>query len=149
MGLIEVSKRSDIIALIEIIKTEDLGEIFDKDLPQKGFFTYAQKNHFFFKEIIKNKKNLEVELRDLGILWARKSYNCDLISYLPGTFLVFLEHVEGNEWVTLNHSLGGYQLQPDGVLVGSRGNKYFYGEPNSSLKKAKEMINFAYSELDE
>ncbi len=53
MGLEEVIAVSDFIGVIEITKPEKIGELFQENLPKRGFWKYSQKNIFKVISIIK------------------------------------------------------------------------------------------------
>lgn len=140
MGLEELVAVSDVIAVIEVIKSEKMGEQFDKGLPKKGFWNYAQRNKFKFIEFIKVQKGAVLDTKKPQILWAKKSFVCASASYAKGRYLVFLENVGENEWITLNDHLGGLAVDGKGDVAGFG----FYREKGYSeavdIKESKEAI---------
>lgn len=45
MKMEELVAKSDVIAVIEVIGSEKIGDPFEENLPRKGYWTYAQKKH--------------------------------------------------------------------------------------------------------
>ncbi len=140
MGLEEVVAVSDFIGIIDVESTEQIGQIFDEDLPRRGYWEYSQKNTFHVKEIIKSSDFVDIEMNRIDTLWAEKSFICAGASYRPGRYLVFLESVGQNEWITNNHQLGGIRIENDNVEFG----RHINARKDStliSLTEAKKAIN--------
>jgi len=140
MQLEELVAVSDIIAVIEVIRVEKIGNRFDKNLPKKGYSTYAQKNSFKFFEFIKVRNDNLLDKDKTHILWAEKSFICASASYAIGKYLVFLENVEENEWITINHQRGGLPIDKDNYIKGF--DFYIEGsEQGVDLENAKILIS--------
>jgi len=143
MGLEELVAVSDVIAVIEVTQSEKMGEFFGKNLPKKGFWSYAQRNNFKFIEFIKAQEGAVPDIKSLQVLWAQESFICANVSYTKGRYLVFLENVGKNEWVTLNFQFGGLPIDEDGNVA--RFGVYKVDKENRLIdfdfSKAKEAIN--------
>lgn len=139
MGLEELAAVSDVIAVVEVKKFEKIGEKFGKNLPKKGCWTYAQKNEFEFIEFIKVQEENLPDTKNTQILWSEKSFICAQESYGIGVYLVFLEHVKDNEWVTLNDCFGGLAVSGENQADGFGFYKGDNGKP-VSLEDAKKKI---------
>ncbi len=113
MGLEETVAVSDLIAIIEVTHTETVGQPFSEKLPKKGYWNYSQKNTFLIKEIIKDSPIVLPKIEEGHILWAEKSFICAHATYKPGKYITFLEHIEANEWITLNHQFGALPIDSD------------------------------------
>jgi len=141
MSIEKLVATSDIIAVIEVIKTEQLGKMFDQNLPKKGFWKYGQKNIFRFEKMIKNNGFIAFNTKKPQMLYAQKSFICAKASYKPGKYLVFFESVGLNEWITINHQFGGLRID-------SNSNVLSFGwylkerdfKAKIKLKKAIQMI---------
>lgn len=118
MGIEELVAFSDVVAVIKVTETESLGDRFDQDLPKKDFWNYAQKNTFQFISLLKDGGFIEFDQKKDQMLWAEKSFICAYASYTIGTYLVFLESVGANEWVTVNHELGGLEIDGNTLRFG-------------------------------
>ena len=59
-------------------------------------------------------------------LWAEKDFICASESFRPGSYVVFLQSVEPNEWIPVNHYMGGLRIEKNVVtwpydeMMGSR-----------------------------
>ncbi|MEE9554831.1 MAG: hypothetical protein V3W18_11080 [candidate division Zixibacteria bacterium] len=140
MDLEELVAVSDFIGVVEVDSSEMLGEIFNPNLPKRGYWEYAQKNRFHVIEIIKSATFIDVELDRIDTLWAEKSFICAAASYSPGKYLVFLEAVAKNEWITINHQLGGIEIENDSVEFGWYKNSRMKNAL-ISLAEAQKAIN--------
>ncbi len=139
MDLEELAAISDFIGVIDIESTEQIGQVFDEDLPRRGYWTYSQKNSFIINSIIKESEWIKIDTKRSNILWAEKSFICASASYRPGRYLVFLESVGPEEWITLNHQLGALGIENDSVEFGwyTTRNKDRFNMP---LDKAERKI---------
>ncbi len=148
MGIEELIAVSDAIAVIDVKKSEKLGEIYDKNIPEINGWRYAQKNYFKFLKLIKFKSWEKPDLNKIYILWAEKSFECARASYKKGLYLVFLEYVGKGEWVTINHQYGGlrtgdnnivynfeYYLRNDTSNNGDKMKKYSLKEAEREIEK--------------
>ena len=61
MGLEEVVAVSDFIGIVEVTSSEIIGEPFQENLPQKGYWQYSQKNIFKILSIIKTSPIVSVD----------------------------------------------------------------------------------------
>jgi hypothetical protein len=110
IGLDELVAISDVIAIIEVNKSEKLGEPFEDHIPQKGYYQYAQKNTFQFLEFIKVHEDATPDKEQMHTLWANKNFKCARAIYEKGKYLVFLENITSKEWITLNHNDGALRI---------------------------------------
>lgn len=118
MGLEELVAVSDFIGIIEVKTSIKIGQKFEKDLPQKGFWKYSQKNTFEILSIIKKSKGTEFNYMVPQVLWAQKSFICARAVYKPGKYLVFLESIDSNEWITINHHQGALAIENNRIEFG-------------------------------
>jgi hypothetical protein len=139
MGLEELVAVCDFIGVIEIIRTEKVGEKFQDDLPRKGHWKYSQKNSFNILYSIKTSAATKTDPAALQVLWAEKTFICASASYKPGRYLVFLKSVDLNEWITINHQLGALLIENNIVDF----NYYLTQKdtsPKISIETAEEKI---------
>ena len=94
--------------------------------PKKDYWTYGQKNAFRFVEFMKRAPFVEPASQTSQILWAEKDFICASESFRPGSYVVFLQSVEPNEWIPVNHYMGGLRIEKNVVtwpydeMMGSR-----------------------------
>jgi len=117
MGLAEAVAVSDVIAEIEVTQSTPLAGNH-QELPKKGHWSYRQKNAFRFTSFLKNPGTVRIDADAVQTLYAEKTFICGRASYAPGKYLVFIESVGGNEWITLNHSWGGLKIDDAGNVEG-------------------------------
>lgn len=114
MGLKELAATSDIVAVISVTETTSLGPMGSEGLPKKGHWTYTQNNTFRFVEVLKTSDWIHFDQEQDQMLWAEKTFICARASYAPGKYVAFLKSVGTNEWITVNHHLGGLRIDDDG-----------------------------------
>lgn len=114
MGLKELVTSSDVVAVISVTETASLGQMGSEGLPKKGHWTYTQKNTFRFVDVLKTSGWINFDQEQHQMLWAGKTFICARASYAPGKYVAFLKSVGTNEWITVNHHLGGLRIGGDG-----------------------------------
>ena len=114
MGLDAAVAASDAVALVQIESSEKVDERAEK--PKKGDWTYGQKNVFRLVEFIKRAPFVDPAPKTPQVLWAEKDFICASESFRPGSYLVFLESVEPNEWIPVNHDMGGLRVEKNVVI---------------------------------
>lgn len=127
LRLEELVRKSDLIGVIEVLKTTE-------DKKKIAPWLYQRKNTFV---IIKKYKGAALSTKQT--LWSEKNYICARASYLPGKYLVFLKRTPDLQWITLNHELGALRLNKELLLDFSR----YSNMPSSKrwpLEKAKQRI---------
>lgn len=125
---------ADAVAIVQVDSVEKVPGT------KKGYWTYGQKSSFRFIEILKRAPFVAASSTDPQILWAEKDFICASESVRPGRYLVFLESVDPNEWIPVNHGMGVLPIEDGAVpwpYAGTVNSKRALAQAKASVVRAK------------